>query len=322
LIWEKVDHVKTTTEMKNTLRLSANDEPNHEPSEDKWPQLASTWPKLVNNQFLPGTPINPQPTLRYVTRNARYNNDNALPGLIDSKRDLQDFIDTLVSNLEKRLLSNEDEMQLTEHVRTLTSYTDLANIASTHEEELFVTRVLDQKHFWDASQFMVHLDDDLNETAFLKQVKTFLHRVYPFMKAEATPDNKGIIGTFCKDPTLYDTIPDFLHCVLSACIKGAVESVVESMGSKLEHHNKPERHLTPEHVNEAVFVSWNGPEIHHCDNVLRGALERHFCGKEWHFVICQPVKAHRVSEAVDFIQRPKCKIITMVHLNNTIANIL
>ena len=37
--------------------------------------------------------------------------------------------------------------------------------------------------------------------------------------------------------------------------------------------------ITTEHLNEEVFVAWNGPEIQHCDNVLRGALNRYFGGK-------------------------------------------
>ena len=47
------------------------------------------------------------------------------------------------------------------------------------------------------------------------------------------------------------------------------------MGSKLEHHNMEGRGITTEHLNEEVFVAWNGPEIQHCD-VLRGALNRYF----------------------------------------------
>ena len=62
---------------------------------------------------------------------------------------------------------------------------------------------------------------------------------------------------------------------LTACVKGAIESTVESMGSKLEHSNMEGRRITTEHLNEEVFVAWSGPEIQHCD-VLRGTLNRYF----------------------------------------------
>ena len=87
-----------------------------------------------------------------------------------------------------------------------------------------------------------------------------------------------IIRKFCNDAELYDTIPDFLHCLLCACIKGGGKSVVEAMGSKLEYHNQPGKNMTPESVNKAVFVAWNGPHIHNCDYVVRSALNRHFGG--------------------------------------------
>ena len=72
-----------------------------------------------------------------------------------------------------------------------------------------------------------------------------------------------------------------IYCNSSACVKGAIDSTVESMSSKLEHHNIGGQRITAEHVNEERFVAWNDPEIQHCDNVLRGALKRYFGGKEW-----------------------------------------
>jgi len=203
-------------------------------------------------------------------------------------------------NLEKRLLSDEEEQELTNNVRNLTSYMDLVELANKYGEELFVTRILDQRNIWDSCSALVSLEVD--ERTITKQAKVFMHRLHPIIKSKKSQlSDKGIIHKFCKDSTLYDGIPDFIHCILCACVKGAIESVVESMGSKLEHHNRPERQMSPETVNEAVFVAWNGPEVHHCDNVVRKALDRHF-GKSWHFVKSHPVKPYRVSEAVDNIQ--------------------
>ena len=83
------------------------------------------------------------------------------------------------------------------------------------------------------------------------------------------------------------------------------------MGSKLEHHNTEGRKITTEHLDEEVFVAWNDPEIQHCDNVLRGALNRYFGGKEWHFIIPSVVKVCTTSLAVDSIQRMPPKFSMM-----------
>lgn len=310
-LWEKVDSVKKTidqlTEMKNTLKETKSSD---SPPQDKWPLLSNMWPKLLKNEFLPGTPINPQPKVRYVTRNASFNQENALPGLTDARRDIQDYLETLIANLEQRLLSDNDEQQLAENVRTLTSYTDLANLANSVGKELFVTRVLDQRSFWDACSYIVNLE--VEERTITQQAKTFLHRLYPMIKSksESHLSDKLIIQEFCQDQAMYDGIPDYMHCILSACIKGAIESVVESMGSKLEHHNRPERQISPETVNQAVFVAWNGPEVHHCDNVVRKALNRHF-GNNWHFVMSQPINLYKVSQVVDNIQTQHVKFPMM-----------
>ena len=86
----------------------------------------------------------------------------------------------------------------------------------------------------------------------------------PPVKVESA-ENLKIIGTFCSDPALYDWIPDLLQCIVTACVKGAIESTVESIGSKLEHHNIDEWRITTEHLSEEVFVAWNDPEIQQCD---------------------------------------------------------
>ena len=62
------------------------------------------------------------------------------------------------------------------------------------------------------------------------------------------------------------------------------------------------RKITTKHLNEEVFVAWNGPEIQHCDNALPGALNRYFGGKEWHFITSRVVKVHTISQAVDSIE--------------------
>ena len=50
-------------------------------------------------------------------------------------------------------------MELTEHVRTLTSFADLSSlhVANTQVEEVFLTGVLEERNFWSAAQYMMDM---------------------------------------------------------------------------------------------------------------------------------------------------------------------
>ena len=98
------------------------------------------------------------------------------------------------------------------------------------------------------------MKQDISETSFLKQVHQFLHRLCQLVKVES-PENLKIISIFCLDTVLYDRIPDLLQCIVTACVKGAIESTVKSMGSKLEHHNMERQRIATEYLNEEVFVA-------------------------------------------------------------------
>ena len=105
---------------------------------------------------------------------------------------------------------------------------------------------------------MMDMKHEISETSVLKQVNLFLHRLISLVES---PENLKIINTFCSDPTLYGRIADLLQCIVTACVRGTIESTVESNGSKLKHRNIEGRRITTEHLNEEVFVAWNDPEI-------------------------------------------------------------
>ena len=110
------------------------------------------------------------------------------------------------------------------------------------------------------------------------------------------------ISEFCKSSELYEDIPDVLHAVLVACVKGPIESITESMASKLKYHNAPERCLEVDTLNKELFVSWNGPEIWNADSVIHDALDRHF-GIIWLSCTPRSMKFYKASETVDSLQK-------------------
>ena len=124
---------------------------------------------------------------------------------------------------------------------------------------VFVTRVLEERNFWSAAQYMMDMKQEISEVSVLKQVNLLLHRLYPLVESS---ENLKIISMFCSDPALYGRIPDLLQCIfVTACVRGTIESTVETNGSKLEHHNIEGWRITTEHLNEEVFVAWNDLEI-------------------------------------------------------------
>ena len=85
----------------------------------------------------------------------------------------------------------------------------------------------------------MNFKQEISETSFLKQVNIFLHRLYPPPKDESH-ENLKIAGMFCSDPALNCMKEYQIFCNVTACVKGAIKSTVESMGmmgTKLEHHN-------------------------------------------------------------------------------------
>ena len=95
-----------------------------------------------------------------------------------------------------------------------------------------------------------------------------------------------------------------IYCNVTACVKGAIEYTVESIGSKLEHHNMAGQHNYTSPIMKKGL--WHGmalkfntvimPDEEHLTNIL-------VYGKEWHFTTARVVKVHTIPQAVDSIQR-------------------
>ena len=148
------------------------------------------------------------------------------------------------------------------------------------------------------------LHSDLTIETIEKQVTVFLRRLHPMLKATDSMldlDIQKIIKEFCSQPQLYQDIPDILHSILVSAVKGSVESVTESMASKIKYFNAPDRKLKLSTLNQEVFISWNRPDLCNADSVIKASLDRHFGGK-WHFVTPSSLKFYQVSKAVDSLK--------------------
>ena len=141
----------------------------------------------------------------------------------------------------------------------------------------------------------------------MKQVHVYLKRLQPILKAailvakDNQIDSRLILRQFMIEPNLYESIPDFMHCITTNFLLGQNESYVESIGSILKQHFLPNRNLRLDHLEEEVIIHWNGPSVPHCDDVLKETIDR-MHGSNWHFLrktLASKLKFHKISKAVD-----------------------
>ena len=112
-------------------------------------------------------------------------------------------------------------------------------------------------------------------------------------------------------PDIYESIPDVMHCIVTCFLLGHNESYVESIGSNLKHHYPANRNTTLEHLEEEIIVAWNGPNIPHCDGIVKATIYNMHGAVEWHFhrkSSARRLKFVKISEAVDSLLTKKSTI--------------
>ena len=82
----------------------------------------------------------------------------------------------------------------------------------------------------------------------------------------------------------YDGNQKFIALALKLLCKTPNEAVVESMGSMLQKHMKPERPAKQSAFEAEMNIDWNGPVVSKSDHLLEEALDRKFGSrKKWSF---------------------------------------
>ena len=65
----------------------------------------------------------------------------------------------------------------------------------------------------------------------------------------------------------------------------SVESISESFISIYNLHDNKLRPIEENTAEAEMMVHMNGPEIGEADDILKAALDLHFEGKPWHFIV-------------------------------------
>ena len=73
----------------------------------------------------------------------------------------------------------------------------------------------------------------------------------------------------------FSSVRVILHCICAAAVKVSVESVVESLVSRYEHHFSSSRQPLEEHALNEMIVAENGPLLHHADRILESSMNEY-----------------------------------------------
>ena len=111
---------------------------------------------------------------------------------------------------------------------------------------------------------------------------------------------------------LYKDIEGPLSVLARACVAQGVEAIVESWVSVLENHSSSVRGITDQdRLEDEVWVAINGPEVVHCEGIVREAIRvgeggGHFIRRGGN------IKSYGVSKAVDSLVKKPPKVPFML----------
>ena len=90
----------------------------------------------------------------------------------------------------------------------------------------------------------------------------------------------------CKLEKFHIDQQKFISLALKLLCKTPNEAVVESLGSVLQKHMKPERTAKQSIFDSELPIDWNGPVVDKADSLLERSLDRKFGSrKRWNFKV-------------------------------------
>ena len=122
--------------------------------------------------------------------------------------------------------------------------------------------------------------------ALIKHVNT-VHKHFESVQCQdqiKTFSSIKVLHGMCQQEKFYIGKQDFISLSLKLLCKTPNEAVVESMGSMLQKHMKPERNAKQSVFDDEMHIDWNGPVLSRADSLLEMSLDRKFGSrKQWNF---------------------------------------
>ena len=88
---------------------------------------------------------------------------------------------------------------------------------------------------------------------------------------------------------------------------------MESIVSSYEHRFGPKRTLNEDTAENEMQIFFNGPNLLHCDCIIKKALDKYFNGPTWHFITDKSVVAFTSAfETVKRLKKEPIKFLFMM----------
>ena len=254
-----------------------------------------------------------------------------------------DVVEYLKTGLKERVFKAED-IKIIENIRVLVDLENLqekvSNSGAVH------TSVINFNKFFDAAKKLnPTLEEECDEQEIKLQYREFLRRLEEFAREqdirrkEVSLDVENNKRKIVKEQPIFDQgnksleildkfldprnelfkdIEIILRVLARAAVCKSVESVVESWISVMEGHDTAVRNLDPNRLEDEMIVSINGPNVAHCQSIVKEAMSHYWgqskkkdrCG---HFVRRSGnVKSWMVSKAVDGLRKAPSKLPFML----------
>ena len=204
---------------------------------------------------------------------------------------LKDLIDNLSEKLGEDVYT-DDEKEIIEKTRIVLDLPALADLLKQPGESVVKVQVTEFPKFLNAVKCIpVRSLREVPEEELRRQFSEYLSRLEEMtssMSSEvlAKSDPKELLKKFF-DPKgkLYRGIEMVMQALAVSSVKVSCESVLESFVSKYESHFDVRRNMSEEGANEEFEIAINGPNIAHCDSVIKEAMDDYWSGKKssWHF---------------------------------------
>ena len=202
----------------------------------------------------------------------------------------------LIENLSEKLCEDvytDDEREIIEKTRIVLDLPALADLLKQPGESVVKVQVTEFPKFLNAVKCIPvrSLRPPLMEAELRRQFSEYLSRLEEMtssMSSEvlAKCDPKELLKKFF-DPKnkLYKGIEMVMQALAVSSVKVSCESVLESFVSKYESHFDVRRNMSEEGANEEFEIAINGPNIAHCDSVVKEAMDDYWSAKKssWHF---------------------------------------
>ena len=115
-------------------------------------------------------------------------------------------------------------------------------------------------------------------TELKKHIKN-AHKGLQFISCQdkiKTFSSTKVLHGVCQNEKFYIAQKCFIALALKLLCKTPNEAVVESMGSMLQKHMKPERPGKQSSFTNEMHIDWNGPVLSRAGNLLARSLDRKF----------------------------------------------